>query len=731
MADEMVLRAQRWINSYNVEGIPKVEENGKTGWSVMFALTRILQFHLNISPLSDSFGPGTMAALQANYPNIDNRNIIAGINRVIQSGLYCKGYDGGGIDGLYNERVADSIAEIKGDMGVASVYPGGGTTPKVFKALLTMDPYVTVLNGDEETRRIQQWMNARYVHRRDFQIIPCDGHFSRNVQKALMLAIQFELGLSDDQATGTFGTKTKDGLRAHEIAEGSWGTWVELYSAAMRFNRRNVSFTASFDGALASETRLFQSFSALPISGRGDFATWASLLVSTGDSSRKGTACDCITEITGARAQALKAAGYSVVGRYLCNVPGGTLDKVIKPGEPQTIANHGLRLFPIYQANGRSASDYTRSSGYTQALSAIDWARTHGFRAGTRIYFAVDFDALDYEVTDNVLPYFKTVRDIFTLHAPHYEVGIYGPRNVCSRVGATGYTSASFVSDMSTGYSGNLGYPLPQDWAFDQISTVWVGQDAGRIQIDNNISSGRDAGQQSFDPPVVSVGADVTVPTDLIPELCSDVRSYLEGIGIFETGSPENGWTRLRSTTESLNLLNAHDELITRLAKSLRMRKALIQAPLFWEIRMYDRDERIAIELVEDHWAGSGISNKDDCSVGLGQIFARTAIRARNHCLTTGVIGGAMLGEDDVWPVWQRLYGDESYNVSTVPLVLIEAANAVGLTRPSWDQSYPDARATIGRYNGTGDHAEQYATDVGGLYLAFEQFNKWLRESWT
>lgn len=31
MADEMVLKAQRFINSYAVDGIPDVEENGKIG----------------------------------------------------------------------------------------------------------------------------------------------------------------------------------------------------------------------------------------------------------------------------------------------------------------------------------------------------------------------------------------------------------------------------------------------------------------------------------------------------------------------------------------------------------------------------------------------------------------------------------------------------------------------------------------------------------------------------
>ena len=40
---------------------------------------------------------------------------------------------------------------------------------------------------------------------------------------------------------------------------------------------------------------------------------------------------------------------------------------------------------------------------------------------------------------------------------------------------------------MSTGFSGNLGYPLPNDWEIDQISTKTIGYDDGMIEIDNNI----------------------------------------------------------------------------------------------------------------------------------------------------------------------------------------------------------------------------------------------------
>ena len=87
-----------------------------------------------------------------------------------------------------------------------------------------------------------------------------------------------------------------------------------------------------------------------------------------------------------------------------------------------------------------------------------------------------------------------------------YKIGIYGARNICNRVREAGYSVSSFVSDMSTGFSGNLGFSLPVDWAFDQISTITLtDEESGvQIEIDNDIASEKDIGcgeiNNSFDP---------------------------------------------------------------------------------------------------------------------------------------------------------------------------------------------------------------------------------------
>src|SRR5699024_12421840 len=105
-------------------------------------------------------------------------------------------------------------------------------------------------------------------------------------------------------------------------------------------------------GVYASKVRdevlEFQTFPLLRPSGTVDLQTWLSVLLSTGDPDRKGTACDGITEVTPERAQTLKDNGYKAIGRYLVNVPGG-LNKKIQPGELQTMFATGMSVYQSYQ----------------------------------------------------------------------------------------------------------------------------------------------------------------------------------------------------------------------------------------------------------------------------------------------------------------------------------------------------------------------------------------------
>ncbi len=70
----------------------------------------------------------------------------------------------------------------------------------------------------------------------------------------------------------------------------------------------------------------------------------------------------------------------------------------------------------------------------------------------------------------------------------NYNIGIYGSRNICSIISNKNLAKYSFVSGMSIGFSGNLGYSMPSNWSFNQIY-----EDA-TLGIDNVVKSGRDNG---------------------------------------------------------------------------------------------------------------------------------------------------------------------------------------------------------------------------------------------
>ncbi|WP_030924384.1 glycoside hydrolase domain-containing protein [Streptomyces sp. NRRL B-24720] len=726
MADEMVRLAQRFVNTtYNngaTLGISKLDENGVTGWPTMYALTRALQYEMGITALSDSFGPTTLSTIGAKYGKLDETTIpSANFCRIIQSALYCKGYDGGEIDGTYNSRVQAAVEKLNQNMGLGVTYPGSSLWPKVVKGLFNMDAYVTVNNGSDAIRSIQQWLNGRYILRKDFYVIPCDGHHSRDVAKSMLFAIQYELGMADGTANGVFGPGTQSGLKSHTVSLGTTGTWAQLFTAAMILNKRNVSF-GDFTADVKSGVESFQSFIKLSVTGQGDFQTWASLLVSYGDQSRKGTACDGVTMVTPPRAQALKDAGYKYIGRYLFNPSSTSLpEKQIQPGELATIKEYGLRCFPIFQTWSRSADYFSYNQGTNDAFRAIEWAQYHGFKAGTIIYFAVDYDAMDGEVTDYVIPHFRGVMRTVGENSS-YGVGVYGPRNVCQRVADAGYAAASFVSDMSSGFSGNLGYPMPTNWAFDQIATVTVGSGSGAIEIDNNIASGRDTGQGDFDPGSYTDGLDVDLDKATYQDMMlTDVQNYLTSIGVPETGGDgwtDSDWATLGgiSTTKAFELVLSADWLFTSLARQLKLRKALIQAPVLWELRKLNPLDFVADEAVEH-----GL--KDDSSTGWGQIFAWVTIEARNYCMQQGIINGSPLTDSDVRAVWDDLQ-DPTYNIRSVAYLTLYNSHQLGIARPSLTTSLADTQALLARYNGTGDDAEQYGRELVGLYNVLESYNQ-------
>lgn len=522
VGDPMVYLTQRWLNQEygDVPGFGSVPENGRTGWDTVYGLLRALQHELGIASLANNFGPTTERLYGQNLlyrqDGVTNRQFA-----ILQGALWCKGYSPGyylrenadgtvSFDEIFNDNVERAVIELKEDAGFIS--PNGVVTVNVMKALMSMDSFKLLASygGDIKVREMQQKLNRKYEAYTG--LTPCDGVYGRNTNKAIIYAFQAEEGLPTSVANGNFGNTTK--LCCPQIPYVKNSSASRRYpgtSSASYYNSTQISaFTELLQFALyvngygdgitdgvwdiATQQAIceFQNKYAIPQTGIADKRTWLSLFISCGDTNRSAKAADCATILTPEKAQTLYNNGYRYIGRYLTGTYNGGISKAITRGEAQIIFDSGLNFFPIYQTSARSNSYFTEAQGIIDANAAITASQNLGIPSNTIIYFAVDFDCMDYQITSNIIPYFKKVHEVMSNSI--YRTGIYGTRNACSRVSNLGYACSSFVGDMSTGFSGNLGFSMPDNWAFDQFATITIGSNAGYLEIDKDGFSGRDHG---------------------------------------------------------------------------------------------------------------------------------------------------------------------------------------------------------------------------------------------
>ncbi|MES5397726.1 glycoside hydrolase domain-containing protein [Bacillus amyloliquefaciens] len=506
--DEMVLETQQWLNETykGRHGYNKVPENGKTGWDTIYGLTRALQIELGISEPADNFGPTTQRLfkpLKKQAPDSKPTNM----NYILQGALWCKGFNPGGFSGVFYENTESAVKEFQKAAGLTK--QDGIVTALIMKALLDMSAFRLVAGGDKRIRQIQQNLNRDY---NDYiGLMPCDGLYARDTNKALIYALQKEEGMSTSVANGFFGNGTTS--LCPTLTPGDSRTGFVLIVQYALYCNGEAFDPGEFDGkygvGVVSAVKAFQEFMCLPQTGYADMPTIKALLSSSGDTTRAASACDTATILTADTAQTLRENGYKIVGRYLTGnvrTSSGLTSKALTSKELSTIFDAGLSVFPIYQDGGYESSYFVKDQGTRDAYSAASAARRLGFPSGTTIYFAVDFDAYDYEVTDKIIPYFQEIKSAFMKMqafstAPKYEIGVYGPRNICIRASEAGLTKYSFTANMSTGFSGNLGYPMPKNWAFDQFYEGTIGSGAGKVAIDKDGYSGKDSGVSSVHPP--------------------------------------------------------------------------------------------------------------------------------------------------------------------------------------------------------------------------------------
>ena len=493
--DQMVLKTQQWLNrTYGLKpGFKRITEDGITGWGTMKALITALQFELNIPLPNGVFGPATTETynekIKALSQNLDAEK--TNLNFIVQGALYCKGYNPFEFNGSFTELTKQAIISLQSDAGLSNT--DGSIDVVLMKSLLSMDAFKLLnygsYNGKEIIRTIQQYLNKKYISNQyfasDIGLVPCDGIYGRSTNKALLYGLQIEEGIP--VPNGVFGPKTKE-LCPTIPSKTNEARFVYLLQAALYCNGEDPKgFDGGFGNGAMAAVKNFQFFSELTADGYCGKQTWASLLVSTGDPLRKGKACDTKDIITDARAKTLINDGRLYVGRYLTGRYRLTSEEL------NVIYKNNLKLIPLMQVLGTESWNFNYSSGLRDAFSALTVSRFHGLASGTLIYFAIDYDALTSDLSEYIEPYFKAINEAFndsSLNPNKYRIGVYAPRAICSALYKKGYTSSSYVSDMSTGFSSNLGARLPENWSFDQIYEYpnGIGSNEGHLALDNVIA---------------------------------------------------------------------------------------------------------------------------------------------------------------------------------------------------------------------------------------------------
>ncbi|GAA3541069.1 glycoside hydrolase domain-containing protein [Kribbella ginsengisoli] len=489
--DSQVLAAQQWLNQTygGVDGWVTLDQDGQTGWPTMYGLTRGLQHELGISPVTSGFGPTTTARFKSQIGRIDGGTTSENVLRLLSAALWCKGYPGLPGTTVSWGPLAQSVGWVRDDIGLGDSNPY--VDVKLMASLLTMDAYIKLGPGSASVRDVQRWLNGTYLDRADFAVVPCDGIYGRAVQTAMLYALQYEIGMADGVANGNFGPGTREGIRTKAtVTPGATDgpkRFVRLYQASLRFNGYDSPFNGTFDNATLEHTRSFQSFMELPVTLAGDYSTWCALVVSSGDTNIATKGFDTNQQLTPSEAVGAVQAGYTTVGRY--TVGAG---KFITAAELDGLRDAGLTLLPIHQRFNDSPAEMNWINGHTHGIEALERCRTLGLPADSLVFFSVDFDALGETIHGPVADYFQGVNDAFeTSLSMHLRVGVYGTRNVCSIIiDDKQLAEGAFVAGMSTGFSGNMGFPMPAKWHYNQI-----------VEIDNNFPGSRPFG---IDKDVVS-----------------------------------------------------------------------------------------------------------------------------------------------------------------------------------------------------------------------------------
>lgn len=259
-----------------------------------------------------------------------------------------------------------------------------------------------------------------------------------------------------------------------------------------------------------------------------------------------------------------------------------------------------------------------------------------------------------------------------------------------------------------------------------------------------------DGVKDNEDPLKLTYGINCDMSTECKDQLFSEIDAQIKN-----DFTPIEQYKGYYSTSECIDTLYKYDELITKLSNIYMLPKATMQSILLREMLCYyimdDLSDALVIQqydylsyleyynsldfvtqfIVPAPIKFKPIVDIEDSSVGLGQIFARTAIVANNWAVLNGIITGKIYDYNnwnDRKEIWYNLKGNSSYNIEMVAIVLMW-----GMTSPDcpmqttdrnyWDFSDEQFKAMFTRYNSDEGVINIYGKEVYNTYKIFCVYN--------
>ena len=178
------------------------------------------------------------------------------------------------------------------------------------------------------------------------------------------------------------------------------------------------------------------------------------------------TALDC-THDCSLKAAALRAAGYQTIIRYYSM----SAWKRVGAAEARALTRAGLRLAVTYQDRQNQVADFSEPKGRLAGQNAFNYAQSVIMQpADSAIYFAVDFDPSQQEVTNNVIPFFNGVRAAMLAannNTMPYRIGVYGSGRTCRMLLAANLAEFAWLSQ-STGFAEYQAFLASGNWHLSQ-----------------------------------------------------------------------------------------------------------------------------------------------------------------------------------------------------------------------------------------------------------------------